>query len=59
MPKTHQGHDAQGQFTEGSQAAREAGRKGGKAAQRKGTAHRLTRDERKKGGERSRSSGEE
>jgi hypothetical protein len=45
-----QGRDSRGRFQEGSDAARNAGRKGGRQAQANRTAHRLTRREQSKGG---------
>lgn len=48
------GRDKRGQFTSGSDAARNAGASGGKAAQQSGNAHRLTDAERAAGGRNSR-----
>lgn len=53
------GRDNRGRFVEGSQAAREAGRKGGKKAQAQGTAHRLTSREKSRGGANSHSTRDE
>lgn len=49
----NQGRNENGQFTEGSEAAKKAGRKGGKTAQQRGTAHEFSREERERGGENS------
>ena len=49
------GRNKRGQFTTDSDEARKAGRKGGRAAQQSGKAHRFTQDERKRGGKNSRS----
>ncbi len=47
------GRDSKGRFVTGSEVAKMAGRKGGKAAQKTGRAHPLTNKERAKGGENS------
>lgn len=51
--KNKPGRDSKGRFVTGSDAAKMAGRKGGKAAQKAGKAHTLTAAERSKGGENS------
>lgn len=56
MASTSNGRDSRGRFKEGSDAARRAGRKGGKQAQANRTAHKLTRHEQSKGGARSHTS---
>lgn len=50
MASNSNGRDQRGRFQEGSDAARNAGRKGGKQAQANRTAHRLTKNEQSKGG---------
>lgn len=50
---TSVGRDSKGRFVTGSEVAKMAGRKGGKAAQKAGKAHPLTSEERAKGGENS------
>jgi hypothetical protein len=50
MANNRRGRDDQGQFQQGSSAARDAGSKGGRAAQQRGTAHKLTDQERSDGG---------
>lgn len=44
------GRDSRGRFKEGSDAARRAGRKGGKQAQANRTAHKLTKVDQSRGG---------
>lgn len=53
--KKEKGRNKKGQFVSGSNAAIDAGRKGGRAAQRSGNAHKFTTQERRTGGQNSRS----
>lgn len=58
-PKGHAkaGKQSPTKFQEGSREASDAGKKGGEAAQKKGTAHKLTDEERSRGGQKSRGGG--